>query len=481
MTARWAKFINGLLILFSSLIVFIGAENILKSGAAGIENKVAALFILFNLLIILCTVVFGVFWNIFYLFLVFLGILRLVELYHIRYLIYFLPAYILTSLIISVIRIKMLFQIKGYRNRIEVLEPKLALLNKDFEESEKIKEALKRKFERLSNLKFIAEELSTTLTLEEVTRCATDRIIEIIPRADTSLIYLVDDRYPAGDNPELVLSSVTTKAPESESGNMAADIFDRWMLRHVEPLIVTDAKRDFRFSIGAVEEIKRDFRSLIASPLISENRIVGIVRLDSPTPDSFAPDDLRILDIFSDLVAVAIENALLYRKMEELARKDGLTELYLPRYFHMQMETMINSRRVKNLSLLMLDIDYFKEYNDRYGHIAGDIMLRKIAASLSPHLLEHDFAVRYGGEEFLLVLVDCDHRTAIERAESVRQEIAGQIFSLRREATQVTVSIGIATYPDDGKTKEELLHKADEWLYYAKEKGRNRIAYTPIK
>ncbi|MFN7170940.1 MAG: GGDEF domain-containing protein, partial [Candidatus Omnitrophota bacterium] len=148
-------------------------------------------------------------------------------------------------------------------------------------------------------------------------------------------------------------------------------------------------------------------------------------------------------------------------------------------YLYTRIEEVM--AKAKEFSLLMLDLDHFKDYNDRYGHIAGDIMLKKIAQLLLTHLSGEDFAVRYGGEEFLLVLVDKSKEKAIELAQKIRENVEKEIFYLRREATRLTISIGIAAYPREGRTKEELIHKADEWLYFAKEKGRNRIAYAGMK
>jgi diguanylate cyclase (GGDEF)-like protein len=477
MNIRRAKLINGVLIIFSTAIILALVNNSLPRDEADFEIRTASLILLFNPLIILSGFSFGILANLLFLLFSIFYVAGLIIRYYAYHLIPFIFSYILTGFIVH-FRIKKLYsKIKSCETKTRDLDNELNNLVLDVKENEKTKVALEKKFERFSKLKVVAEGLSTTLTLKEVTQFAVNRIMEIIPKAGLALVYLLDDRRN--------LSFASLKASDGciSSDETTVDIFDRWMLRHTGPLIVMDTRKDFRFNLEEVEAGKRELRSLIACPLMSGDKMTGILRLESAEPENFTPDDLRILDIFSDLVALALENVLLYRRMEELAKKDSLTELFVPRYFHTQMDTLMHRlpNEVASISLLMLDIDYFKDYNDRYGHIAGDIVLTRIAKTIIGYLEETDFAVRYGGEEFLLVLIGANHGEAVQRAESLRKEISQQIFSLRRQETRVTVSIGVATYPDDGKTKEELLHKADEWLYYAKGRGRNRIAYAGLR
>ncbi len=471
-----ARLINGSLVLSASLVVFISAKFLLDSGAVGVEDKVAALFLLINPLIILAGFSFGAAVNFAYLSAVLFLLYRFVYIYGISSIFRLSYSFILISVISYFLSRKIYSNIKSYKREFSNAEDRFERINNILDENKKIKLALENKLERFSSLKAVIEELSTTLTLGEVAGFAADRIYEIIPKAETALVYFVDEFE------KLTIASLKTKLTNLSPDQARADIFDRWMLRSPGPLIVSDVRKDFRFGASGLEEVKRDIRSLISAPLISENKISGILRLESHNPEEFSPDDLRILSIFSDLVAVAAENALLYRQMEELSKKDGLTGLFIPRYFYAQLESLIERQRgAKIISLLMLDIDYFKEYNDRHGHIAGDLLLKQIAGKLVADIGNDDFAVRYGGEEFAIVLIGVGLQEAVKRAEFIRKEIADNIFMLRRQETKVTVSIGIATYPNDGRTKEELIHKADEWLYYAKEKGRNRIAYAGIK
>ena len=179
-----------------------------------------------------------------------------------------------------------------------------------------------------------------------------------------------------------------------------------------------------------------------------------------------------------DVGAVAIENAQLYGRLEELAIRDSLTGLYLRRILLTRLNEEVNRqiRRQKDLSLLMIDLDEFKRYNDRFGHMAGDIVLKTVGRILTEQFPNAgDLVCRYGGEEFCVLLPDCTKSRAVERAETLRKKIEAQILVLRREETKVSVSIGVATFPKDAKSKEELIDRADQALYDAKSKGRNRV------
>jgi diguanylate cyclase (GGDEF)-like protein len=163
--------------------------------------------------------------------------------------------------------------------------------------------------------------------------------------------------------------------------------------------------------------------------------------------------------------------------MDELAIRDGLTGLYLNRYFQERLNEEIQRAMYgkTEFSLLLLDIDFFKRFNDEYGHAAGDIVL-KSTASLIQHALEPgDMVARYGGEEFVALLPGKTGKQALAVAEKIRKQIEKHKITLRRGETHLTASLGISAFPDKGRTKEELLWAADQCLYKAKNSGRNRV------
>ena len=142
----------------------------------------------------------------------------------------------------------------------------------------------------------------------------------------------------------------------------------------------------------------------------------------------------------------------------------------------LQEEINRDLRGGREFSFLMIDLDRFKQYNDTFGHIAGDIVLRTVAGMLSAHFnLPGELVCRYGGEEFCVLLPDCSKAQAVERANAVRKAIETREIVLRRQKTHVTTSIGIASFPKDARVKNDLITKADAALYRAKEHGRNKV------
>jgi diguanylate cyclase (GGDEF)-like protein len=152
--------------------------------------------------------------------------------------------------------------------------------------------------------------------------------------------------------------------------------------------------------------------------------------------------------------------------------------LYLRRYLadRLQEELARHLRRDKPMAFIMLDLDHFKRYNDKFGHTAGDLVLKHIAVLMKSHFAgAGNLLCRYGGEEFCVVLPECSKEEAVLLANKFVELVQNEAVVLRREKTPVTVSAGIAVFPTDARTKEELVQKADQMLYEAKRKGRNRV------
>jgi diguanylate cyclase (GGDEF)-like protein len=175
--------------------------------------------------------------------------------------------------------------------------------------------------------------------------------------------------------------------------------------------------------------------------------------------------------------SVAFTRALLYQQMERLATTDGLTELVNHRHFQEILSKEIErSRRYKRpLSLLLMDIDHFKSFNDTYGHPVGDLVLKEISACIRRSIRINDVAARYGGEEFTVIIPETAEQGALVTAERIRTTIENHIIrSLDREL-RVTVSIGCATFPSLASSQQELIDNADKALYFSKEHGRNQV------
>jgi diguanylate cyclase (GGDEF)-like protein len=194
----------------------------------------------------------------------------------------------------------------------------------------------------------------------------------------------------------------------------------------------------------------------------------------------------QMIQAFVRTVGLTIENIQLvedtqeaYLIAEKQAITDGLTELYNYRYFHHQLEREIKraKRHWYKTSLIMMDIDYFKRYNDTHGHPAGDVVLKRVSDLIKETTRTSDILARYGGEEFVLVLPETPKNAALKLAEKIRQLIENEKFpnAETQPNGRVTISLGVATFPDDAQDIEALVQKADEQLYRAKSEGRNRV------
>lgn len=227
--------------------------------------------------------------------------------------------------------------------------------------------------------------------------------------------------------------------------------------------------------------LREGVRSLVCIPLKVQSRIVGILYLYNFVPREFDRERIKLLDVLASFAAMAIDNAQLHARTRLMAITDALTGLYNRRYFQQMFSRELNRaiRYGKPLSLIMLDVDDFKKFNDTYGHPHGDKVLGAMGDILLEALRGTDFAFRYGGEEFIVLLPETDFPSALHVAGRLRESVEQKsAFELRGIAHHgVTASVGVVSYPRDGETRDDLLASVDELLYRAKEYGKNRVHY----
>jgi diguanylate cyclase (GGDEF)-like protein len=188
-------------------------------------------------------------------------------------------------------------------------------------------------------------------------------------------------------------------------------------------------------------------------------------------------NNIRFFEVMAGTAANALRNAQLFEEVEHRARTDFLTGLPNHRYFQstLSMELMRAQRHNRTLSLMIIDLDFLKEVNDRYGHPNGDLVIRTIAGIIRSSCRDTDFAARYGGEEFTVILPETPLSSAVQAAERIRMRIAAEQFP---GIPAVTASIGVSNYPINALSKEDLIRVADQALYIAKKGGRDRVAYV---
>ncbi|MFA5286791.1 MAG: GGDEF domain-containing protein [Candidatus Omnitrophota bacterium] len=223
--------------------------------------------------------------------------------------------------------------------------------------------------------------------------------------------------------------------------------------------------------LGKEADLSR-YEGYINLPLIINNEIAGYL-----IASNVAEDNKYQFQILAQQFLIMVKRAFLYKNVHELAIMDGLTQVFSRRHVLERFEEELKrSRKFKhNLSFLMVDIDKFKNFNDKYGHLVGDAILREVSRSIKDNVRQIDFVGRYGGEELSIALPETDKEQALLAAERIRQAIEARDIKVYDEELKVTVSVGISTFPDDADSSGLLIEAADKALYLAKKGGRNRV------
>jgi diguanylate cyclase (GGDEF)-like protein len=222
-----------------------------------------------------------------------------------------------------------------------------------------------------------------------------------------------------------------------------------------------------------------DVRSHAAIPLRTGEVMVGVLAIASSTYREMTPPEMERLQVIANQSSLALQNALLHEELERLSVTDRLTELYNHGYFQQRLDEELGraSRFAHTLSLIMLDIDDFKVFNDTFGHPRGDKVLQMVSETIRENLREMDVAARYGGEEFVVVLPETDLEGARAVAERIRQGVEKLSFIGGEGVPPVhkTISVGVAAYPRNATTQGKLIETADHAMYVAKRGGKNRV------
>jgi diguanylate cyclase (GGDEF)-like protein len=249
------------------------------------------------------------------------------------------------------------------------------------------------------------------------------------------------------------------------------------------PLFLKDVNYEFETVLPQMQELEIQ----AIAPLFQEEEIIGIICLGpSVTNQEYQIDVLEMLGIVTNMLSVALHNAKNFDQIKEMSYTDDMTGLHNYRFFSMRLkEEVARAARINsNLALLILDVDFFKNYNDTLGHPAGDEVLRQLSRILQSSLRDNDIVARYGGEEFAIILPSTDDKGALVLAERIRKKVEDHKFpnqEIQPNAT-LTISIGIALYPENAVKKKDLVVAADRALYFAKEGGRNKVVqFNKIK
>ncbi len=279
---------------------------------------------------------------------------------------------------------------------------------------------------------------------------------------------------------------------DANSVSLLGEIKDGEKIKYTEPKVETRKKvtggvviwgkpvRIFDVTKEPDYDINPDgIKSFLAVPMLSRGKVIGVMEACSTRAGAFLEQDERIFSILAGSSALAIENALLHQMTEELTIVDELTGLYNYRYFTRKLRTELKraQRYEHPLSVIMVDIDWFKRCNDTYGHLFGNMVLQELALRIKESVRDVDLVCRYGGEEFVVILPLTKKADAQMIGERIRQRVERDEFGNNRESSKVkiTVSLGVASYPENGLTAKELIGKMDQALYLAKGHGKNLV------
>jgi diguanylate cyclase (GGDEF)-like protein len=343
-------------------------------------------------------------------------------------------------------------------------------------EGHRERERIKTKTHEFSGLLAVSKALSSKLDLQHRLETMADLTREIVSY-DHCLILLME---PGGRRATIKVVRGIEDPDLHETSVPLSDGLLSLIVKNRHELLFSKlpGEADRAGIFAAASRIQIPAKSFLGIPMIVEDRVIGLFVLLSRREDAFSGYEKHTLTIICNQAAQAISDAQLHAQVERMAVTDGLTGILNHRRFQERLaeEFLRIARHPDPISLLLIDIDHFKKFNDAYGHPVGDLILKKIAKVLTRLTRSADIVARYGGEEFVVALFKAESRQAERLAERIRKTIESTEFEAQEQTLRVTVSVGAASCPQDAQTRETLIELADRALYHAKNTGRNRIA-----
>jgi len=339
----------------------------------------------------------------------------------------------------------------------------------DITEEKRLRNDLEVEKAKLEQIVGFDEKVSSIRKIDKLYDYIVDKIVEILEAEKCSL--MISDHMQetlclkaSKGLDEKIIGKINIKLGEQLSGVVARD---------GKPLLVRDIEDDSQFQRQNRSSYRK--KSFIIAPITVDHEIIGVINVADKKgklkDDIFTNMDLKILCMLAREVAVAIENIRLYKELKYLTVTDPLTHINNYRFFTKRLDSEIRrkKRTAKDLTLLMIDIDDFKLYNDSFGHLEGDILLQKIGQLLTKVVRETDIVCRYAGDEFSIVLPETDIGGAKVVAEKIQKHMKGM-----HSKSNVTLSIGITKFVS-GMSRYDFVSKTDRALYQAKKEGKNRV------
>ncbi len=351
---------------------------------------------------------------------------------------------------------------------------------REVESERQHREVMEAKNKQLAGLQKLGQAIGGTLDVDNTYGLVAKSLQEMLPEAQSVIIVTSDIENP---NNHAMTAAFSSSPYVDYVKNLSLRDDEGVIGRAIDlqsTILVHDTEQYDTHNILTFE------RSVVVAPLVArlddkkEPTVLGVLYVGAQNEQAFNEADRSLIETVSYQTAMALKNARLYEKTQQMALTDGLTGLYTHRLFQVRMEDEVRwaDRNNGKFCLVMVDTDNFKTFNDTLGHPAGDALLKEIASLLKDKVRTTDVVCRYGGDEFALILRDTDKEAAMMTGERIREA-----FQLRlgKNEVQVTASIGIACYPTDADSKKDLAKAADDALYVSKRSGRNRVTASPTK
>jgi diguanylate cyclase (GGDEF)-like protein len=327
----------------------------------------------------------------------------------------------------------------------------------------------------MSILYDVGLQTGSTLSKSEVLRRTSDNLVKLM-NPDMYYIAMYDDVTDT-----VSFEVFVEDGQEIPRMRMSLDKagLTSLIIKECKPLLVTDWLSGGEKYNAIARKTGRDVLSYLGVPMISESRVIGVISVQCAEPHAFDDHDERLLLALAAQTASALENARLHQLAQDQGKLDSLTKAYNHGHFVELVRKAVSESDGSDtsVSLIMIDIDHFKQYNDTFGHVAGDNVLRMVANALKSSVRETDFVGRWGGEEFGVLLVGASTSEAKKIARTIRRAVS-ELYPVDGHGHVIpnpTVSQGISSYPEPSATPSDLIEQADAALYHAKKQGRNKL------
>lgn len=321
----------------------------------------------------------------------------------------------------------------------------------------------------------LARTLTSTLDLSEVLQIIMQKVGDLLAPRNWSLLLM----EPGGEHLRFELVVGERKEVLTGCRLKIAEGIAGWVARSGEAVLLEDARKDPRFCSRFDELSSFETRSIVCVPLKNRGRVLGVVELINRLEQApFTERDMRSLQTIAEYAAIAIFNADLYRKAQWLSITDDHTSLYNMRYLYEALDGVLKAADEEGgeACMIFFDLDRFKRVVDTHGHLLGSKVLREVGILVRKVVRAEDIPVRYGGDEFVILMPGTRKEVALEFARHIREQIKSNLF-LSEEGInlRITASYGVASYPRDAKNKRELLRLADSAMFRIKETTRDSV------